>query len=159
MARPLLPLDQLKNARVIRRSPVTGIQHDIPTPSRATITRWKWLSDIAINTVLSMPSRNDNIEKKLRITLTHSGNPPKDFPRGTLLRVLADGSVVKSYTAELLLLWLWQNKLTPDNPSMLYEKRRKHVANVTRLENDCENCLDSFYGEEHYVGVGSEFDE
>jgi hypothetical protein len=150
MARPRLPDSERKHPRVERRSTTTGVQYDIPEPTKAEKARWQWLVTLATNTVLSMPSRDGHKEKKLRITLTHTGKPPKGFPQGKTIRTNEDGSKVVSYNCEFLLLWLWQMKLAPENANMLYTKRMKYLNNTTRLENSIEIDVDSEYLQGYY---------
>jgi putative transposon-encoded protein len=159
VARPRLSDAERKHPHKPRRSTTTGVQYDIPEPSSAEKARWQWLVDLATNTVLSMPSRDGHKEKKLRITLTHTGKPPKGFPRGRLICINADGAKSVSYNCEFVLLFLWQMKLAPENASSLYEKRSKHINNMTRLENSAKIDVDKEYLSIYYEHLDSILNE
>lgn len=156
MARPHMNPEDRKHPHRPRRSTTIGEQYDIPEPSKALKKQWKWLVDLAESVVLSMPATSNHTAKKLRISLRHapkSGKMPKGFPRGDLLIAHEDGSTVKSYNCELLLLWLWQMKLAPRNPSMLYAMRRKLLLGLTGIEKELEITLDEDVEEEYNVVI------
>jgi hypothetical protein len=161
MGRPLLPLDQLKNPRHIRRSTtVASIITSAPEPSKAMRLQWKGILDMCIVSILSQPSRDNNRAKKnrVRIRFEESWKPPKDFPIGRVT-LRENGWKVLQYNPEDVIRWAYMYKLTPDSPAMLYEKRSKHINNMTRLENSAEIDVDKEYLSIYYEHLDSILNE
>jgi len=157
MARPLLPIDQLKNPRHLRRSTtVAAILPDAPKPSKATLAMWKPMVDMCITSILSQPSRENNKAKKNRVQIrfTSSWVAPKGFPVG---KVVERGVfyVVRRYNPEDILRFCYMHRYTTDSPAMLYEKRSKHINNMTRLENSAEIDVDKMFLQIYYDDIDS----
>lgn len=136
--RPRLPEDELLHPRKIvhRRSPVTSTQID-KEPTKAALKKYKALVELCIVTIMNQPSRKDNIEKKLRIVLKHpvKWKRPEGWPLGRFVEKNLDGYDYVSYTAELMLLWCWERKLSKYSPTMLYKKRQATMGEITKMEN------------------------
>lgn len=133
MSRPLLPADKLKHPRHTRKSTVQGKQLDVPTPSKALKEAWKPVIDAALACLVEN-DRKDNIAKKTRMYLSFlvETKPPARFPVGRVEKK-ADGTVVRSYNAEQVLLWAWERKLADVNPTMFYAKLRKYNMEIREM--------------------------
>lgn len=136
--RPMLPENELLHPRKKnnRRSPVTSTQID-KEPTKAALKKYKSLVELCIVTIMNQPSRADNISKKLRIVLKHpvKWKRPEGWPVGRFVEKNVDGYDYVSYTAELLLLWAWERKLSKYSPTMLYKKRQSTMGEITKMEN------------------------
>jgi hypothetical protein len=149
----------LKHPRVIRnrKSTVTSTQID-KEPTKAALKKYKSLVELCIVTIMNQPSRADNISKKLRIVLKHpvKWKRPEGWPVGRFVESNVDGYNYVSYTAELLLLWLWERKLSKYNPTMLYKKRQYLMGEITKMENmldmvdveEYDGCTEDYEGED-----------
>lgn len=128
----------LKHPRVIRnrKSTVTSTQID-KEPTKAALKKYKSLVELCIVTIMNQPSRKDNISKKLRIVLKHpvKWKRPEGWPLGRFVEKDVDGYDYVSYTAELMLLWCWERKLSKYSPTMLYKKRQSTMGEITKMEN------------------------
>lgn len=138
MARHRLPDDQLKNPRKIRKSPMKGVQLDVPEPSKKELKRWKPLLDLCTVAVLTN-DRVDNIAKKNKIRISYPNKEaiPKDFPRGFPKGNSSD-TITLEYNAELVLRWLWERKLAPYNANMLYKQRMGILMGLTNLQKELD---------------------
>lgn len=157
--RPLLPEDELLHPRKKnnRRSPVTSTQID-KEPTKAALKKYKSLVELCIVTIMNQPSRADNIAKKLRIVLKHpiKWKRPEGWPVGRFVEKDLEGYNYVSYQAELLLLWLWERKLSKYSPTMLYKKRQYLMGEITKMENmldmidvqEYDGCIEDNEGEE-----------
>lgn len=150
--RPLLDESLLIHPRKKnnRRSPVTSTQID-KEPTKAALKKYKSLVEFCIVTIMNQPSRRDNIEKKLRIVLKHpvKWKRPEGWPVGRFVEKNVNGYDYVSYTAELLLLWCWERKLSKYSPTMLYKKRQSTMGEITKMEN----MLDMVDVEEYDGGI------
>ena len=157
--RPLLDESLLKHPRKKnnRRSPVTSTQID-KEPTKAALKKYKALVELCIVTIMNQPSRKDNLSKKLRIILKHpvKWKRPEGWPLGRFVERDVDGYDYVSYTAELLLLWCWERKLSKYSPTMLYKKRQHTMGEITKMENmldmvdveEYDGCIEVNQGEE-----------
>lgn len=144
MSRPKLRDDQLKNPRISRKSPTTGIQLDIPPPSAKEKRKWQWLVVACVRAVLAT-NRVDNIAPKVRVAVYFSDfkkQQPSFFPKGRFVKREGKSAVVE-YASDMLLLVLWEHKLADYNPHMLHTAKKgllseyeKIVDNVLEFELD-----------------------
>ena len=135
---PIADESLLKHPRVVRnrRSPVTSTQID-KEPTKAALKKYKSLVELCIVTIMNQPSRACNRAKKLRTVLKHpvKWKKPEGWPVGRIVESNVDGYNYVSYQAELLLLWLWERKLSKYSPTMLYKKRQATLGEITKMEN------------------------
>lgn len=136
--RPLLDESLLLHPRKKnnRRSPVTSTQID-KEPTKAALKKYKSLVELCIVTIMNQPSRKDNLSKKLRIVLKHpvKWKRPEGWPLGRFVEANVDGYNYVSYTAELMLLYLFERRLSKYSPTMLYKKRQAMMGEITKMEN------------------------
>lgn len=157
--RPMLPENELLHPRKKnnRRSPVTSTQID-KEPTKAALKKYKSLVELCIVTIMNQPSRTDNVNKKLRIVLKHpvKWKRPEGWPVGRFVEKNVDGYDYVSYTAELLLLFLWERRLSKYSPTMLYKKRQHTMGEITKMENmldmvdmeEYDGCIEVNQGED-----------
>lgn len=155
MARPLKKLEDLKNPRRFRRSPVNGAVLDVPKPSKATIKKWQPLIEAAISACLSNEDRADNIGKRVQLRMTFPGDwkEPTGWPP---CRVIERSSerIVLQVNAELILLWAYQYRLADRSPAMLYKARMRYLGNLTRIENSLLSEYDLLYNDSIEITKG-----
>lgn len=157
--RPMLPEEGLLHPRKKnnRRSPVTSTQID-KEPTKAALKKYKSLVELCIVTIMNQPSRADNISKKLRIVLKHpvKWKRPEGWPLGRIVEANVDGYNYVSYTAELMLIYLFERRLSKYSPTMLYKKRQHLMGEITKMENmldmvdvgEYDTSIDNNEGEE-----------
>ena len=140
--RPSLPDSELKHPRQkrLRQNLLSGAVLDIPPPSKEEMAKWAPIVDLCVKAVLSQPSRTDNRAKKNKVRLKMLANwvQPDEFPSGRIVHKEID-RVVREYVAEALLLWLYKNKYTQYNASLLYSMRRGVWMELACFERNCLN--------------------
>lgn len=135
--------EELLHPRIERPSTTVGVQQDIKKPSLRIRKKWLPLVDMAMLACLGNEPRQKNaIKNKIRISFTKGKTKvPDDFPKG---RIVAETeiAVTREYNADIVLLWLWERKLSDYSPSMLYKKRFGYLREITLLENELTKVLD-----------------
>ncbi|MGZ8887921.1 MAG: hypothetical protein ACXW1D_00015 [Halobacteriota archaeon] len=131
-----------------RKSTRVGVQKDIPPPDKEELARWKPIADLCKMAVLKNEPRAALKLGKVRIAHPKKANRPEGWPSGRIVRKLPDVWVYE-YNAELVLLWLWERKLTDKNPSMMYKERHKGVLAVTTLLSEYDNIEKDYLDEYH----------
>lgn len=141
MPRPKLPDEALKHPRRKRRSTTVGeVNTSLPEPSKRALKRWQPILEVCCRAVLTNEPLNTlPIKNKVRIKFSSKRAIPKGFPLGRYV----DENVLE-YNAELVLLWMYENKLSPYSPNMLYKERQKFLAGITKL---LDVGIDSLYND------------
>lgn len=149
MGRPCKPIEELKNPRRIRKSPVTATILDVPNPTKAQLAMWAPIVEEAMIAVLSNEDRNDNLAKKvkMRMKIPLKWKYPEGFPRGRIVEKTDTHKVVE-INAELILVWLYEHKLAKYSPTMLYKERQGFLNRMTRLTNSVDIDFDNLYNDE-----------
>jgi hypothetical protein len=129
MGRNKKPDHELLHPRYKRKSFTCGeVNPDAPEPTKATLKRWKPIFDACCKAVLTNETLHAQpIKNKIRINWGPKG-APEGFP-GHGRNV--GGS--REYNAETVLLWMYENKLSPYNPSMLYRSRLSLMHSINKL--------------------------
>lgn len=137
MSRPLSPTEALKHPRRVRRSSTkTNRLEGAVKPSKAIVKKWKPLADLCISLLVGQ-DRINNVAKKVKVRIKWSKAFPRPvgFPAGRYnIPEAAD------YSAELVLIFLYERFLCDHTPNMIYTNRQKYLSNLTRLTQFIEDA-------------------
>jgi hypothetical protein len=149
MPRPKLPDDQLKHPRKHRKSSSHREQRDIKEPSKKEKKKWQFLVEAARDVVLMNEERtgNQGMRGMLQVFLPNDFKPPAFWPLFRLVEKTPEGRLMQ-LNAELVLLALYEYKLSDYTPAMLYAQRRKFLNRLTRAETVVDKIFEEAYNED-----------
>lgn len=142
-ARPLKPESELLHPRRTRKSVTRSMLTEAPKPASLSIRRkWKHIVDLCTELVLSTPPKGDNnfAPRYVTIRWPPKYKPPAGFPIGRAAEGNAKTGNTKTYRAESVLLWLYDNGIADESPRMLYAKRARYLLITTRYINEVMSC-------------------
>ena len=124
-------------ARKSSLKPIDGFVQ--PVAEQSKINAYKPLEMAVIPLILSQ-DRENNVAKKNRINIKWKfkgrSRIKLDIPEGFPAGFKTDDPQVMSYTAEWVLLWLYENGLSKFYANMLYSQRQIASSKLTKLMNE-----------------------
>jgi len=143
-ARPRLDDSLLKHPRKPPRRKLRDGERLRDKPTARLLKNFSAIAQEAEALVWANECNTDNKGAKnyLAIKWTRTRPKPKDFMRGELVSVDENGYETRSYSAEFVLTWAYQNALTDKTPRMIYEQRRRYLCQAERFINEVLDLSD-----------------
>lgn len=142
-ARPKLPESELKHPRQTRKSTtVASVIEEWPEPTAKEKKRWKPLLDACTKRMLENEALHlMPIRKKILLKLDII---PEGFPVG---KYRENG--YREYLPEAIIVWMYERKLSPYSPTMIYKQRGAMLTSMASLLNkiDIADDLDFLYND------------
>ena len=137
-ARPRLPDALLKHPRKPPRRKLRDGERLRDKPTARLLKNFSVIAKEAEALVWANEPNKDNTGKKhyMNIKWTRTRPKPRDFMRGQFVSVDENDYETRSYSAEFVLTWAYQNALVEKTPRMIYEQRRRYLCQAERFIND-----------------------